>query len=54
MSTTAKQDCNEDLNILTDNIQLKMESNKILCNHCKRSKTNGIRCLGICVSDNDY
>tara|TARA_Y100001968_G_C18916750_1_gene507860 strand:+ start:111 stop:278 length:168 start_codon:yes stop_codon:yes gene_type:complete len=27
---------------------------KILCNHCGRTKSNGIRCLGICVEDNDY
>ncbi len=27
---------------------------KILCNHCMRSLSNGIRCMGICVSDNDY
>ena len=27
---------------------------KILCNHCGRTTTNGIRCLGICVADNDY
>ena len=27
---------------------------KVLCNHCGRTATNGIRCLGICVSDNDY
>ena len=26
----------------------------ILCRHCKRSATNGIRCMGICVSDSDY
>ena len=35
----------------------KKENNKlekVLCNHCGRTKTNGIRCLGICVSDNDY
>jgi len=25
-----------------------------LCNHCKRTATNGIRCLGMCVADNDY
>ena len=29
-------------------------ANKILCNHCKRTATNGIRCLGMCVADNDY
>ncbi len=28
--------------------------NKVLCNHCGRTSSNGIRCLGICVSDNDY
>ena len=27
---------------------------KILCKHCKRTATNGIRCLGMCVADNDY
>ena len=27
---------------------------KILCNHCGRTASNGIRCLGICVADNDY
>ena len=27
---------------------------EILCNHCGRTKSNGIRCLGICVADNDY
>ena len=26
----------------------------ILCNHCKRTASNGIRCMGICVADNDY
>ena len=27
---------------------------KILCKHCGRTTNNGIRCLGICVADNDY
>ena len=31
-----------------------IENEKILCNHCKRTASNGIRCLGICVADNDY
>ncbi len=30
------------------------EYSEILCIHCKRTKENGIRCLGICVADNDY
>jgi len=35
-------------------INLKSEKDPILCNHCKRTVSNGIRCLGMCVADNDY
>ena len=27
---------------------------KILCNHCKRSLTNGKKCIGMCVADSEY
>ena len=27
---------------------------KVLCKHCGRTASNGIRCLGICVADNEY
>ena len=33
---------------------LPQKKDTILCNHCKRTASNGIRCLGICVADNDY
>ena len=36
------------------NNQSNNKLEKILCNHCGRTKSNGIRCLGICVADNDY
>ena len=36
------------------NNQSKNTLEEILCNHCGRTKSNGIRCLGICVADNDY
>ena len=36
------------------NNQSKNKLEDILCNHCGRTKSNGIRCLGICVADNDY
>ena len=32
----------------------KEQQEKVLCNHCGRTSSNGIRCLGICVADNDY
>ena len=30
------------------------QQEKVLCNHCGRTSNNGIRCLGMCVADNDY
>ena len=35
-------------------IDLTSEKVPILCNHCKRTASNGVRCLGMCVADNDY
>ena len=39
-----------------NNSKINLPSNKdpILCNHCNRTASNGIRCLGMCVADNDY
>ena len=33
---------------------IKQKEEKLLCNHCMRTASNGIRCMGICVADNDY
>ena len=35
-------------------INLISKKDTILCNHCKRTSSNGVRCLGMCVADNDY
>ena len=35
-------------------IHLPSKKEVILCNHCKRTASNGVRCLGMCVADNDY
>ena len=35
-------------------INLPSKQDPILCNHCKRTASNGVRCLGMCVADNDY
>ena len=39
-----------------NNLKIKIppEKEPVLCNHCKRTASNGIRCLGMCVADNDY
>ena len=35
-------------------IKFISEKDRILCNHFKRTASNGVRCLGMCVADNDY
>ena len=35
-------------------INLTSEKDPILCKHCQRTASNGVRCLGMCVADNDY
>ena len=35
-------------------INLPSKQDPIVCNHCKRTASNGVRCLGRCVADNDY
>ncbi len=35
-------------------INPSVSEENILCDHCKRTASNGIRCLGMCVADNDY
>ncbi|KKI98203.1 hypothetical protein [Prochlorothrix hollandica] len=29
-------------------------ADKVLCPHCLRTATNGLKCKGICVADSDY
>ena len=50
-SSFEKKHINEEKN--KDN-EGKDQQEKVLCNHCGRTSGNGIRCLGICVADNDY
>ncbi len=39
---------------INPNSEQETENEKILCPHCQRTATNGIKCKGICVADNDY
>tara|TARA_B100001029_G_C15004697_1_gene420318 strand:- start:116 stop:295 length:180 start_codon:yes stop_codon:yes gene_type:complete len=36
------------------NNEIKNKIDKVLCDYCGRTKSNGKRCLGICVADNEY
>ena len=47
----------EDVVDKADKVDLALSkslTSKILCRHCKRTATNKIRCLGMCVADSDY
>tara|TARA_B100000945_G_scaffold283667_1_gene252862 strand:- start:68 stop:235 length:168 start_codon:yes stop_codon:yes gene_type:complete len=35
-------------------VHLIKKDDPVLCNYCLRTANNGIRCMGICVADNDY
>jgi hypothetical protein len=35
-------------------LEVEIQAEKILCPHCRRTATNGIKCKGICVADSDY
>ena len=56
--TMALFDSNKDLTSLKvqsiSKNNIPQNKDPILCNHCKRTASNGIRCLGMCVADNDY
>ena len=39
---------------ISQEINPETETEKILCPHCLRTATNGIKCKGICVADSDY
>ena len=55
---TKKESYELNHNLISDKTKkesrVSLDEEKILCNHCKRTSSNGIRCLGICVADNDY
>ena len=52
--------CDSNNELISLKSQNKIKNNcfpskdSVLCVHCKRTASNGIRCLGMCVADNDY
>jgi hypothetical protein len=38
----------------TDSSSQEVKAEPILCPHCLRTKSNGIKCKGICVAESDY
>ena len=50
MQLTTNDNCQENF----DEEGRKNKIEKVLCEHCGRTTDNGVRCLGICVADNEY
>lgn len=40
--------------VINNKVSQKIEDEPVLCQHCKRTASNGIKCKGICVADSDY
>ncbi len=52
-----KQKClilEKDISYSSCSLIKDVEESPILCEHCLRTASNGIRCMGICVADNEY
>jgi hypothetical protein len=57
MMNTEVQSASANLKAIAKNeneIDREAKVEKVLCPHCQRTATNGIKCKGICVADNDY
>ena len=48
------KDFSLDKNNSSEEIQKDNKIDKVLCIHCGRTAGNGIRCIGICVADDEY
>ena len=45
---------NEELTLETNHQPSIVNNDPILCPHCLRTASNGIKCKGICVAESDY
>ncbi len=54
MTLLPQIDNNEPKALTNKNSGGDLKNELILCPHCRRTANNGIKCKGICVSDNDY
>ena len=54
MKTIKPKDSMVEKDISFTSCSLINKDEPILCDHCLRTASNGIRCMGICVADNEY
>jgi hypothetical protein len=54
MTNSINNDKNSIKTVKNNESDEQIKDELILCQHCLRTATNGIKCKGICVADNDY
>tara|TARA_Y100001968_G_C19424336_1_gene753497 strand:+ start:386 stop:550 length:165 start_codon:yes stop_codon:yes gene_type:complete len=54
MNNEDKDKKKENFDSLETIVSVASPSEKVLCKHCLRTANNEIRCLGMCIADNDY
>lgn len=54
MNNSINNDKNSKNNVINNESDEQIKDELILCQHCLRTASNGIKCKGICVADNDY
>ena len=54
MKIIKPKDAINEKDISFSSFPLIKENDPVLCDHCLRTASNGIRCMGICVADNEY
>jgi hypothetical protein len=51
---TIETETDTDTDTTTESSSEEVKAEPILCPHCLRTATNGIKCKGICVAESDY
>jgi hypothetical protein len=54
MTLKSKIQEHTELPVSSQNSMPEKQEEAILCQHCQRTASNGIKCKGICVADSDY
>ena len=54
MKIIKQQEVIIDKDISLSEFSVSKKEDSVLCDHCLRTASNGIRCMGICVADNEY
>jgi hypothetical protein len=54
MTSNRQTDTDKPQEIIDAKLSPATEAETILCAHCQRTATNGMKCKGICVVDSDY